>query len=85
MTRPENGLLDFIDFTGYSRTSVALEVGDVGSKEKDWRLLNEEEKSLNSLEHPLLAITSTLPLPIPPIFVNSSFNFEMKIKTNVCF
>lgn len=70
MMRPENGPLDFTILIGDSETVEAEEAGEKGSSENDWLSLNDDEKSINSLEHPLPAITSTLPPPPipPPIF-----------------
>lgn len=69
MTRPEKGPLVLATLKGDSETAGAEVAGDKGSNENAGIPLNDEEKSTNSFEHPLPAITSTLPpITLPPIF-----------------
>lgn len=69
MISPEKGPVVFATLNGDSETAAAEVAGDCGSNENAGIPLNDEEKSTNSFEHPLPAITSTLPpITLPPIF-----------------
>lgn len=69
ITRPENGPLDRTNNGSDPAEDVA---GDIGSKDcKPRKEGIEDENPTNSLEHPLLLITSTLPPPPPPPIITS--------------